>query len=355
MSFLFNFPSPDEDTSTASQPFTFSFSPIPNSASSSADEVPAAEKDTPAPSSQAAHAPTKEHVFQCTIESAPSENPDDKSAENKWNNFAMDNVGLFFLCPQWIDRNILATSLPNLLGSQPSQNGDVVKSDIVPKVYEGGFRVWDGACDLLVYLISESPVDFQGKKVLELGCGAGLPGIYALTKGATVHFHDYNADVIECATLPNILKNLKPIADGVDESRVRLFSGDWLSFVRFLRVEKLDDDPLAEDNRYDVILTGDTVYRQDVLSSLAFALPRLLRKEGTVYLAGKSIYFGLNGGTEEFRQEITKENLIECVDSKVYPDCVQREVLNPIELIANDQVTRSVAVLNARHTGSSGL
>lgn len=35
-------------------------------------------------------------------------------------------------------------------------------------------------------------VDFQGKTVLDLGCGSGLLGIYAASRGAEiVHFQDY--------------------------------------------------------------------------------------------------------------------------------------------------------------------
>lgn len=35
----------------------------------------------------------------------------------------------------------------------------------------------------------------QSLKVLELGCGHGLPGILCLLAGAEVHFQDYNAQV----------------------------------------------------------------------------------------------------------------------------------------------------------------
>lgn len=40
------------------------------------------------------------------------------------------------------------------------------------------------------YLIEEK-VDFRNKRVLDLGCGVGILGIYALTRGATVDFQDY--------------------------------------------------------------------------------------------------------------------------------------------------------------------
>ncbi|UYV69459.1 hypothetical protein LAZ67_6003662 [Cordylochernes scorpioides] len=64
-------------------------------------------------------------------------------------------------------------------------------SDVVPGVYEGGLKVWDCAYDLLDYLSTNSQLLKSGMKVLELGCGAGLPGIFALCKGANVDFQDF--------------------------------------------------------------------------------------------------------------------------------------------------------------------
>lgn len=64
-------------------------------------------------------------------------------------------------------------------------------SDLLSGVYEGGLKVWECTFDLLNYLEGEG-VCFGGASVLDLGCGAGLLGIFALLKGATsVVFQDY--------------------------------------------------------------------------------------------------------------------------------------------------------------------
>ena len=64
----------------------------------------------------------------------------------------------------------------------------------------GGFKLWEGAVDLAKYLHKEFDLDnlitsktdpnhdLVGKRVLELGCGQGLPGIVPLLAGAEVHF-----------------------------------------------------------------------------------------------------------------------------------------------------------------------
>lgn len=65
-------------------------------------------------------------------------------------------------------------------------------SDLLSGVYEGGLKVWECTFDLLKYLEIEENVNFNNAKVLDLGCGAGLLGIFALLKGASlVVFQDY--------------------------------------------------------------------------------------------------------------------------------------------------------------------
>ena len=55
--------------------------------------------------------------------------------------------------------------------------------DVIAGVVEGGFTVWEGTGLLLNFLVDEA-VDFTHKRVLDLGCGAGLLGIHALLHGA---------------------------------------------------------------------------------------------------------------------------------------------------------------------------
>ncbi len=58
-------------------------------------------------------------------------------------------------------------------------------SDLVPGVYEGGFKIWECAHDLAQFL---STRNFSGLSVLELGCGVGLPGLACFARGGQVHF-----------------------------------------------------------------------------------------------------------------------------------------------------------------------
>lgn len=54
----------------------------------------------------------------------------------------------------------------------------------------GGLKVWECSVDLVNYLCS-SDIALRGLRVLELGCGAALPALYAYSQGANVTFQDY--------------------------------------------------------------------------------------------------------------------------------------------------------------------
>lgn len=56
----------------------------------------------------------------------------------------------------------------------------------------GGAKIWECTDDLLIYLSKNfEKKEWKEKLVLDLGCGSGLLGIYALKCGAKVDFQDY--------------------------------------------------------------------------------------------------------------------------------------------------------------------
>jgi len=101
----------------------------------------------------------------------------------------------------------------HLLGNQTALASVVHNSDVVKKVYEGGFKLWECSVDLIRFLMEHEAqagqirlnskqhwqhklADLSGKYVADLGCGQGLPGVFCLTKGAAhVTMQDYNKEV----------------------------------------------------------------------------------------------------------------------------------------------------------------
>ncbi|XP_022956194.1 histidine protein methyltransferase 1 homolog [Cucurbita moschata] len=194
-------------------------------------------------------------------------------------------------------------------------------SDLVPGKYEGGLKLWEGALDLVKALCGEvenGHLSFAGKRVLELGCGHGLPGIYAcLEDAAAVHFQDFNAEVLRCLTIPNVTANLTKKAEALPtnptesdaESVACYFAGDWSEMHKILPFASDDKEKLSENfNGYDIVLMAETVYSLSTLKTLYRLITQCLsRPHGVVYMAGKKHYFGVGGGTRRFLSVLEKE------------------------------------------------
>ncbi|KAH8248585.1 hypothetical protein KR032_001091 [Drosophila birchii] len=174
-------------------------------------------------------------------------------------------------------------------------------SDLIAAVYEGGAKIWECTDDLLLYLAEKYEDDcfWKGKRVLDLGCGSGLLGIYAIKMGSQVDFQDYNKDVLEYITYPNILLNVdESLADEEKleflEKKTSLYAGDWSNFA--LLTKDLD--------KYDLILTSETIYNIDNQEKLLETFAGRLKPDGIVLVAAKSHYFGVGGGMEQFTAKI---------------------------------------------------
>jgi predicted nicotinamide N-methyase len=171
-------------------------------------------------------------------------------------------------------------------------------NDIIPSVYEGGFKIWECSIDLTRYLMGE---DVLGKRVLELGCGSGVPGIYALTKGANVTFQDFNIQVLKYSTFPNTILNMNEqvktdFANGIFEHSILctrmnadFWAGDWGSLFQ-----------KWTDSQYDYILSSETIYDSSSYSSFTDLVNKTLKMGGKLLIAAKYQYFGCSGSLNMF-------------------------------------------------------
>ncbi|OVA04599.1 hypothetical protein BVC80_1713g29 [Macleaya cordata] len=131
-------------------------------------------------------------------------------------------------------------------------------SESISSKSEGFLKSWESSIDLVNVLkheIRDGQLSFRGKRVLELSCGYGIPGIFACLKGAsTVHFQDLNAETVRCTTIPNVLANLEQARDRqsrqpespITPSRqalapeVHFYAGDWEELDTVLSIVKKD-------------------------------------------------------------------------------------------------------------------
>lgn len=226
----------------------------------------------------------------------------------------------------------------NLSGENIVSKSVSSHSDLITGVYEGGLKVWECTFDLLNYF-TKAKVNFSGKKVLDLGCGSGLLGIIAFKAGAKeIHFQDYNCLVIDEVTLPNVIANstLEDEENDLREpevkrdrksqitqkmDRCRFFSGEWSEFCNLV----LSSEKIFE--KYDLILTSETIYNPDYYDSLHQTLLRLLDKNGQVLLASKAHYFGVGGGIHLFQKFVEERNVFETRTLEVIDEGLKRVLL----------------------------
>ncbi|XP_030383501.1 histidine protein methyltransferase 1 homolog isoform X2 [Scaptodrosophila lebanonensis] len=178
-------------------------------------------------------------------------------------------------------------------------------SDLITGVYEGGAKIWECTDDLLLYLSENIDSNYWAdKRVLDLGCGAGLLGIYALKSGAKiVDFQDYNKDVLEQITLPNVLLNLEQTTNAEKlkqlKTQTNFYAGDWAHFAEL--TDKME--------KYNIILTSETIYNIENQQKLLDTLKKRLALGGVVLVAAKSHYFGVGGGLEQFIDVVNKDQV----------------------------------------------
>lgn len=209
-------------------------------------------------------------------------------------------------------------------------------SDLVAGVYEGGMKIWECSRDLAEYLAAGARA--KGRRVLELGCGAGLPGLHCLAAAAAeVHFQDFNSDVIERLTIPNVLLNApEGGVDGAEEEgggegtipETRFFSGDWSDLAPPASPDGGEGPLRLRRGYYDLILTSETIYSLDSQPGLLSVLDGCLADGGEVLLAAKTHYFGVGGGLRQFEEALDRTGKWEYRTVKNYQEGVRREILS---------------------------
>ena len=284
-----------------------------------------------------------EHVFneedwQRRILSLSAENDQENLKERlqiNANSKEEPNITLNYLSTQYIDQSFNHIKDKNLL--------EVIKhSDLSSGIYEGGFKVWECTVDLIKYL-SENRHLIEDKKILDLGCGAGLPGIFCLLHGADhVCFQDYNPEVINNFTFPNVCLNLlTELETSTDEktsskivsrlpvykrsplscdirNKTSFFSGDWASFGTLLR---------KKDDKFDLILSSETIYNTENYPKLKPLISNHLKQDGMALFSAKSYYFGVGGSTEDFK-EFVKSKSFDVKTVCHVTEGVNREILD---------------------------
>lgn len=208
-------------------------------------------------------------------------------------------------------------------------SSDVYQRDIIPGQYYGGLKVWSCAPLLARYLLQHEDVyrplfassSSEGQSILassgrekqheetkkllvaEVGCGHALPGLAAICLGASrVLLHDFNKEVLETCTGPNVAATIRANQDFVHPSvQVKLVHGDWVN----LRLNDGDEASFC-----DILLGSDVTFDKEACDKLTCLLHRWLTPvSGFAIIASKEYYFGTNGGRLELIESASQYHL----------------------------------------------
>ncbi len=192
-----------------------------------------------------------------------------------------------------------------------SSSYSLASHDLVKGKYEGGLKLWECAIDLTEYLVRERVVEEMVSKssktkpfrVLELGCGHGVPGIASLmvhkkdvtntTNTILCTLADYNEEVLKEVTIPNARLN------GVCD-QCTFLAGDWDDLI----AASSNKSALLLEEEFDLILSSDTIYNVEDAKKLAKVIHHCLKRKSDenaiALVAAKRYYFGVGGSTATF-------------------------------------------------------
>lgn len=203
-----------------------------------------------------------------------------------------------------------------------------IHNDVVRGVLEGGAKTWECTSDLLQYLRQRSQPLLRGAHVVDLGCGSGLLGIFAMQMGAaSILFNDLNSEVLRDVTARNIAAN-SALYTPESIANSQLLAGSWNALLDAVATGLRPDVPLARRGSVDVILSSETLYRTGSYPTLCALISGLLRPPsssaaatssasaaiaqragGIALLATKRYYYGVGGGSAAFMAAATAAGL----------------------------------------------
>jgi SAM-dependent methyltransferase len=133
-------------------------------------------------------------------------------------------------------------------------------------------------------------------RILELGCGLGLPACTLLrrvlessyTGHVHVVFQDYDMETIDGVTRPSVSAHLANLSTG-SHNRITITyqASPW-------------ENMMTPPHVFDIILSSECIYREDLFVPFTQVLTSHLSPTGIALIAGKRYYFGCGGGTIEY-------------------------------------------------------
>lgn len=154
--------------------------------------------------------------------------------------------------------------------------------------------LWHSAL-ALSYWMARNPERIKGKRIIELGCGLGLPGIVASMLGGQVVFTDY-------------------VQGALDFARLNLEQNQTDHQAAF---QLLDWRKPPVNSTYDIVLAADVAYERRFFQPLYKCIHTLIGDEGVCWLSEPGRPIGqdfLQGFTDNGFQQLFLTNEVASLD-----------------------------------------
>ena len=165
-------------------------------------------------------------------------------------------------------------------------------------------KLWESAM-ILADVASTLPLQ-PGARVLELGAGLGAPGLAAAAKGFAVTLSDYEQIILD-------FQRVSAAKSGLDVD---------IAFVDWNKPPNLES--------FDVMMGAEVIFREDLMAPLLGVFDRLLKPEGTIYLAHdirrQTLYKFLEIAKDRYKVMVKKITLSDGdEDVTVMLNCLKRK------------------------------
>jgi 2-polyprenyl-3-methyl-5-hydroxy-6-metoxy-1,4-benzoquinol methylase len=121
-------------------------------------------------------------------------------------------------------------------------------------------KIWEASILLAAFLIAQPVV--PGRRILEIGTGLGVSGLFAAACGHDVTLSDHKEEIIRFIKANTLLNKL---------DNVPVINVDWTK--------------PASNQLYDWIVGSEVVYHRSTYDSLLQFLQQALKPNGTIFLA----------------------------------------------------------------------
>lgn len=212
-----------------------------------------------------------------------------------------------------------------------------------------GLGVWPASILMARYAVQMRAL-LEGRVVVELGCGCGLPGLAAAVycNPKKMYLTDIHVPTLENLKFNAKKNNLQAVTsdtDGNEKSSSSVFNIDSPAGVGSAVVEVLNlnwkDTSTYPSEAVDVIIGADLVYDVAILQMLVPAIAAILTEGGTfLYCAPDDA----RDGMEQFVEALAAVNLT-CVSQQ---PCPEEMFANPFDSQDNDQYVLHFYDLSAK-------